>query len=252
MAKYHLACAALRPLVALAQPFLDWQKQKLREDDDLKPERMIFLPFSFEPEGLPLKEKRPVYDMGNLGDTCGYWRMRDPYASARYNFVNLYADRKKLADSIIQYENNPFKVVDRRRGYFTWEAYCTAVAQSRFTMVTGGLLESCVPKYLEHACLGTPMVGTLLPYEYPWLDQCLFPIDALRLTPQEIKAKFLEALEHQPRLRQNCLGLRDRLLKQYSPASIFDLAQDQINGKPIPPEYVKGDIKVGKKSVELS
>ena len=242
--KYHLACAALRPLAALAQPFLDRQKHQLREEDDVNPDRMIYLPFSFLPERLPLKEERPVYDLGNLGDTCGFWRMRDPYSSARYNFVNLYADRKKLADSILQYENNPFKVIDRRRGWLSWDAYCDAVARSKFTMVTGGLQESCVPKYLEHACMGTPMIGTLLPYEYPWLDQCLFPIDAMQLTPRQIKDKFLEALEAQPRLKQNCLRLRDPILKLFAPDTIFDLAQDQINGKPIPPGYVKQDLKV--------
>jgi len=250
--RYHLMCAALRPFAAMARPFIDGQKRRLREEDRIDPDRMIYLPFTFEPDRLPLRRESPAYDLGNLGDTCGFWRIRDPYASARYNFANLYADRKKLADSIMRYENNPFKVIDRRRGWLGWEAYCKAVAQCRFTMVTGGVIESCVPKYLEHACMGTPMIGTLLPYEYPWLDKCLFPIDALKLTPEEIKDKFVEALEQQPQLRENCLQVRDHLLKLYAPARIVDLAQEQLDGKPIPPGYLKRDLKPSKPAAKTT
>jgi hypothetical protein len=242
--KHHLMCSALRPAALLAHPFVDWQRKRLRAGDDTNAERLIYFPISFDSEHLPLREQPPAYDAANLGDTCGFWLTRDPYASARYNFVNLYADRKRLIDSILRFENNPFKVFDRRRsGWLNWETYCTVVRQSKFAVVTGGLQEASVPKFIEYTCLGTPMVGTPLPYEYPWLDQCLFEIDALHLTPQEVKIKLLDALDAQPRLRRNCIELRDRLLRQYAPSRILDMAQAQIDGQPIPSGYLKQDLK---------
>jgi hypothetical protein len=43
----------------------------------------------------------------------------------------------------------------------------------------------------------------------------------------------------QPRLRENCLNLRDQLFKLYNPHRILDLLQEQADGKPIPPGYLK-------------
>jgi hypothetical protein len=61
----------------------------------------------------------------------------------------------------------------------------------------------------------------------------------LRVTPEELKEKLKEAFEIQPRLRQNCLEMRDTLLRLYDPVRVFDMAQDQIDGKPIPPGYLR-------------
>jgi len=83
------------------------------------------------------------------------------------------------------------------------------------------------------------MIGSKLPYEYPWLDQCLFPIDAMSLTAEQLKSKLDEAFELQPKLRQNCLNLRETLLRMYDPVRIFDLAQDQIDGQPMPSGYLR-------------
>lgn len=237
---YSLACSALRPAAALGRPLLDWQKQRERANDHLDPKRLIYFPISFVADRLPVGNAQPRYDVCSAGDTGGFWMIRDPYASARYNFTNLYADRRRLTNSIQQFEDRPFKIFDRRRsGWLTWEAYCQAVHESRLAIVTGGVHEACVPKFLEFACLGAPMIGSLLPYEYPWLDQCLFPIDALNLTPEQVKQKVEEALALQPRLRQNCLALRDTLIRRYSAPVIFDLAQAQIDGQPIPSDYVR-------------
>ena len=167
--------------------------------------------------------------------------MRDPYAPAKYNFVNLYTDRKRLLDLSLQLEGRPYKIFDRRRhrGNFSWETYCQSLRRSRFAISTGGIHQASVPKYMEYICFGTPMIGSTLPYEFPWPDQCLFPIDCLHVTPEGLKEKLKEAFELQPKLRQNCLALRDTLLRMYDPVRLFDMAQDQIDGKPIPPGYLR-------------
>jgi hypothetical protein len=43
----------------------------------------------------------------------------------------------------------------------------------------------------------------------------------------------------QPKLRQHCLELRETLLRTYDPVRLFDMAQDQMDGKPIPPGYLR-------------
>lgn len=238
---YELACAALRPAAVPAQPFLEWHKKYLREHDDIRPDRLIYFPIPVNADDLPFRDEPPAYDFCNTGASCGFWIIRDPYASARYNFVNLYADRKRLFDLIVELEGKPYTIFDRRRfkERLPWETYCSSVRRSRFAVSTGGIHQASVPKYIEYACFGTPMIGSTLPYEFPWLDQCVFPIDGLRVTPGELKEKLKEAFAMQPKLRANCLGLRDTLLRQYDPLTVFDMAQAQIDGQPIPPGYLR-------------
>lgn len=263
-APYEIVCSALRPVAVLAQPFLGLQQRRLQDQDMVRPERLIYFPIPVSAEDLPFMEEKPEYDICNSGASCGFWVMRDPYAPAKYNFTNLYSDRKRLMELILRFENRPYKIFDRRRHYgrltpmefirqaiglgsdvqrhgrrLTWAEYLQAVRRSRFAVVTGGLHQASVPKYIEMACMGTPMIGSLLPYEHPWLDKCLFPIDCLKVTPGELKKKLDEALGMQPRLRQNCLELRDTLLRLYDPLRVLDMAQDQIDGKPIPPGYLR-------------
>jgi hypothetical protein len=220
---------------------LNWRDKCLRSNDVVRPERLIYFPIPIIAEDLPFREEPPEYDICNIATTCGFWVMRDPYAPAKYNFVNLYSDRKRLLDLSLKFEGRPYTFFDRRRhhGYFSWESYCQSLRRSRFAISTGGVHEASVPKYMEYICLGTPMIGSTLPYEFPWLDKCLFPIDCLHVTPEELKEKLKEAFELQPKLRQNCLGLRDTLLKMYDPVRLFDMAQDQIDGKPVPPGYLR-------------
>jgi hypothetical protein len=238
---YELACAALRPAALLAQPFCNWRDQRRRSKDVVRPDRLIYFPIPIAAEDLPIKEEPPAYDICSIATTCGFWFMRDPYAPAKYNFVNLYSDRKRLLDLSLQFEGRPYKFFDRRRhrGNFSWEIYCQSLRRSRFAISTGGIHEASVPKYMEYICLGTPLIGSALPYEFPWLDKCLFPIDGLRVTREELMKKLKEAFELQPKLRQNCLALRDTLLKLYDPVRLLDMAQDQIEGKPIPPGYLR-------------
>ena len=238
---YEFACAALRPAALLAQPFLNSRDQHRREEDVIRPERLIYFPIPVSAEDLPFRDEKPEHDFCNTGATCGFWVIRDPYASAKYNFVNLYSDRKRLFDLILKLEGRPYKIFDSRRfrERLSWEAYCGSVRRSRFVISTGGIHQASVPKYIEYACFGTPMIGSTLPYEFPWLDKCLFPIDGLRVTPERLKEKLEEAFELQPKLRHNCLGLRDTLLRLYDPVRVFDMAQDQIDGKPVPPGYLR-------------
>jgi hypothetical protein len=238
---FELASAALRPAALLAQPFLDWRDKCLRSKDVVRPKRLIYFPIPIIAEDLTFRDEPPEHDICSIAGTCGFWVMRDPYAPAKYNFVNLYSDRKRLLDLALKFEGRPYKFFDRRRhrGYFSWEVYCQTLRRSRFAISTGGVHEASVPKYMEYICLGTPLLGSTLPYEFPWADKCLFPIDCLHVTPEELKEKLKEAFELQPKLRQNCLELRETLLRMYDPVRLFDMAQDQMDGKPILPGYLR-------------
>jgi hypothetical protein len=238
---YEFACAALRPAALLAQPWLDRLDRQRREADVIRPERLIYFPIPVSAGDLPFKEEKPEYDFCNTGASCGFWIIRDPYAAARYNFVNLYADRKRLFDLILKLEGPTCKIFDRRRfrERLPWDTYCSSLRRSRFAISTGGIHQASVPKYIEYACFGTPMIGATLPYEFPWLDQCVYPIDGLTITPDQLQEKLKEAFELQPKLRQNCLNLRDTLLRRYDPGRVFDLAQEQMDGHPLPPGYLR-------------
>jgi hypothetical protein len=238
---YEFACAALRPAALLAQPWLDRRDRQRRATDVIRPERLIYFPIPVSVGDLPFKEEKPEYDFCNTGASCGFWIIRDPYAAARYNFVNLYADRKRLFDLILKLEGPTCKIFDRRRfrERLPWDTYCSSLRRSRFAISTGGIHQASVPKYIEYACFGTPMIGATLPYEFPWLDQCVYPIDGLTITPGQLREKLKEAFELQPQLRQNCLNLRDTLLRRYDPGRVFDLAQEQMDGHPLPPGYLR-------------
>jgi hypothetical protein len=79
--------------------------------------------------------------------------------------------------------------------------------------------------------------------EAPWLDDCLFPLDIMRLTPAGLKPLLHEALERHAVLRDNCLNWRERLLKLHDPNTLLDMLQSQMDGQPVPPGYLKVDLK---------
>ena len=87
------------------------------------------------------------------------------------------------------------------------------------------------------------MVGEEIPFEYPWLKDCLFAVDTLHVTRKQLELQLREALSQQSRLRENCLNIRESLLKLYNPHRVLDLLQEQADGKPIPPGYLKVDLK---------
>ena len=244
--KYSVAAAALHwPVLALG-PFVDFYRQLKREN--VAPEKLFYLPFPVVAEALPLKDEELKYDFCLTASTCGVWMMRDAYAPFKYAFANLYYDRQRLMDGISMFAGNPFKVydwrrLDRPRTPVSWEEYIQLTRQSRFIVATGGLHNAAVAKYAEYLCLGTPMIGRALPFEYPWLDDCLFPVNVLRLTPGPLKPLLHEALERYPVFRENCLKWRARILELYEMHRLLDMLQAQADGQPISPGYLKMDLK---------
>lgn len=239
--RYLVYSALMRPAALAAAPFLDIVKKWQRMSETADARRLLYFPIGITPEQVPLQSESPRYDFTNIGATNGPWLLRDPYAPAWLNFANLYQDRARLTNLLVQFNGNPFTVFDRRRNhvFLPWEEVNRIVRQSRFMVCTGGLHQSSVPKFLEYACLGVPMIGETLPFEFGWLDDCLYPVDTMNISPAELKPKLHEALALYPKLRENCLGWRDRLLKMYHPETLLDMVQDQMDGKPVPPGYLK-------------
>jgi hypothetical protein len=241
VSKFSIVASILRPALVGISPFADLWNRWRRRGDEISAKKLLYFPFAIEPSNVPLSTKEPQYDFANTGGACGIFLMRDPYAPFRYSFANLYEDRRRLVDSIAHFENNPFTFFDCRRekGLIPYDQYILKNQQSRFLVATGGLHEATVPKYMEYACVGTPMIGRALPYEYPWLSECLFPVDIMNLDAQRLKPLLHEALERYPVLRENCLNLRDRLLDLYSIHRLLDMVQAQADGTPIPEVYLR-------------
>lgn len=241
MIPFHIASSILRAPALVAAPFREMLQRRRRELDNRDPKRLLYFPISSNTSDVPSWTPAPdEYDFSNTGATYGIWHMRDAYAPARYDFANIYKDREALIDGIKKFENAPYKVFDRRgRARLTWSEYCRTVQRSRFAIATGGVHEASIPKYLEYVCLGTPVLGRPLPYEYPLLRPCIFTADALHSSPAELKAKLDEALAAQPKLRENCLAVREKVIALYDSQAILDLLQAQLDGKPIPTDYVQ-------------
>jgi len=232
----HLPALALSPAVDLC----NWLR---RRGEQLDRKKMLLFPFTVVAAAVPLKDEKLLYDFGNTGSTCGVWVMRDPFVSFRHTFANLYYDRQKLMDDIARFADTPYKIYDWRRlpdgtPSLPWEQYLQKTRQCRYAVSTGGLHEAAVPKYIEYACVGTPMIGRKLPFEYPWLDDCLFEVDIMRLSAAQLKPLLHQAIERYPAMRENCLKWRDRLLKLYEVHHLLDMVQAQIDGQPIPPGYL--------------
>jgi len=240
---YEIQSALLRPAALAVAPLLDLFKMWQRSTAISDPKRFLYYPFAIDAADVPLQLETPKYDFTNLGATIGPWLMRDPFAPAWLNFANLYADRRRLMDLILKFDGQPFHVYDRRKNnqLLSFAEMARVIRQSRFILCTGGLQANSVAKYMETVCLGIPMFGSCLPFEYPWLNKCLVEVRPMRISARELKPILAEAVDRHPTLRQNCLELRDHLLRMYHPDVLFDMLQDQIEGKPIPPGYLKPD-----------
>jgi hypothetical protein len=243
--KYTLTGAVLRPVALALSPFVNLWKAWQRHGEPIRPERYLYFPFPIDANDAPLVDEKIQYDFANTGGVCGIWPMRDPFASFHHTFANLYHDRRRLTDTIAQFADNPFRFYDCRneKRFLPYAEYVLKNRQSRFLISTGGLQNTSVPKYLEYACIGTPMIGRGLPFEYPWLDDCLFSVDIMNLTPEQTRPLLLQALDAYPRYRQNCLDWRDRLLKLYDLHTVLDMLQEQADGQPVRPGYLKVDLK---------
>ncbi len=241
LCQYSLMAAALRPPAVLLSPLVNVVNAIRRSGEPIQPDRYLYFPFPIAEADVPLTDEKNEYDFANTGGLCGMWLMRDPFAPFRHTFANLYEDRWRLAQAIAQFAGNPFSFYDCRseKRLLPYPEYARKNRQSRYLIATGGLQNTSVPKYLEYACAGTPMIGRGLPFEYPWLADCLFSVDSMHLTPAQTKPLLHQALDRYPMMRENCLKWRDPLLKLYDLNALVDMVQGQIDGKPIPPGYLK-------------
>lgn len=237
---FAVASCLLRGPALLAAPVLELWHQRLRQLEKISAERLLYFPFTIAEENVPLKSEPLKYDFCNVSASGGYWFMRDPHASSWLNFGNLYCDRLHATRSISRAANGDYKVFDLRKShYLNWDEYMRVVQGSRFAIATGGLHQNSVAKYIEFACLGTPMIGEDIAFEYPWLTKCLYPLDTLNTPLEKIESQLREALAQRAKIRENCLNIRDSLLKIYHPHRVLDMLQDQIDGRPVPFEYLK-------------
>jgi len=241
VSRYGVIAALLRPAAPVLAPLVDAVNGRTRRAESVNPKRYLYFPFPVNGADVPLKEEKLEFDFANTGSTNGIWLIRDPFVSFKYTFANLYYDRMRLKQSIARFKDNPFKVYDWEweNRWTTWDEYVQTNRRTRFAMAGGGLHQTSVPKFLEYACLGTPMIGRRLPFEYPWMDDCLFDVDMLRLSPEQLKPWLFQALDRYPVMRENCLKWRDRLLKLYDLNALVDMLQGQIDGQPIPPGYLR-------------
>ena len=245
---YAIAAAALRLPALAAWPFVDAVRSLQRQNEGIHPERLLYLPFSVVPDALPLKDEKIEHDFALTGNTVGVWLMRDAYSSFKHTFANLYHDRERLMNLIAPFNNRPFKIYDWRqlpngRPPESWEDYTRLIRQSRFVIASGGVHNAGLPKHLEYACLGTPMIGPNTLFEFPWLDECLFEVNPMRLKPDQMKPLLDEAMSRYPTLRDNCLKWRERLFKLHVIHRLFDMLQAQADGQPIPPDYLRAGVK---------
>ncbi len=244
ISKYSFVAVALRPPALVVSPFVNAVNHFRRQTENTDPGRYLYLPYAVVPDDLPLKRGVQFkYDFANTGGISGIWVMRDPFAPFEQTFATLYCDRLRLIRMIQRFEGKPFTFYHNQGKFNHWDAYVELTRQSRFVVSTGGLQDTLGPKFIEYACLGTPMIGRGVPFEAPWLDDCLFPLDIMRLTPAGLKPLLHEALERHAVLRDNCLNWRERLLKLHDPNTLLDMLQSQMDGQPVPPGYLKVDLK---------
>jgi hypothetical protein len=244
LSKYSFIAAALRIPALVSSPLVNFVSQIRRQNEDFDPRRYLYLPYALMPGDLPLKNGANFqYDFANTGGVSGLWLMRDPFVPFQQSFANLYCDRLKLTRMIASFQGSPFSVYHNQGQAFPWETYVELSGQARFVVSTGGLPDTLGPKFLEYACLGVPMIGRSVPFEAPWLEDCLFPVNVMHTTREQLKPLLHQALERHSTMRQNCLKWREPLLKLHAPHSVLDMLQGQIDGKPVPPGYLKVDLK---------
>lgn len=240
---YGATAALLRPPSLVVSPLIDNWKRFERQSETIRPERLIYFPFPVIADSLPLKPEPMKYDFSLIGSVVGVWVMRDAFAPFKYNFANLYYDRQRLMDLIVKCSSDSHRIFDWRLlsapdAPRNWEHYIEIIRQSRFVVATGGLQNAAVAKYCEFTCLGTPAIGRKLPFEYPWLDDCLFEANAMQLSEKQLKPLLDEAVACHPEMQKKCLYWRERILELYEIHRLLDMVQAQIEGQPIPAGYL--------------
>lgn len=241
---YGNQAAVLRLPTLATWPLADLWKCFDRWKLPVRPDRLLYFPLSLCPEAVPLQDAPIKYDFSLTGNTVGIWLMRDPYASFRYTFANLYHDRKILMDLVREFDGRPYSIYDWRKlspavPPASWDEYLAVIRSSRFVLSTGGYHNSGLPKHMEYACLGAPMIGRRTVYEFPWLEECMVAMDDLSMSRETMKTLLEQAMDCYPTLRENCLKWRGELLRLHGIQTLLDVVQTQAEGKPIPPGYLK-------------
>jgi hypothetical protein len=123
---YEIQCALLRPVALLTAPFIELVKRRQRAEAEKSTTRFVYFPSPIRAEDVALHSEPPQYDFTNVSAIIGPWLMRDPYTPASLNFANMYADRRRLIDLIVQFDGNPFRVYDNRKKGNAWLNSCFA------------------------------------------------------------------------------------------------------------------------------
>jgi hypothetical protein len=241
---YAVQAALLRLPVLATWPLVDVWKWFDRQRWPVRPDRLLYFPLSLSAEAVPLRNELIKYDFSLTGSTLGIWLMRDPYASFRYSFANLYNDRRVLMNLVRQFDGHPYSIYDWRKlspsvPPGSWDEYVGLIRASKFVLSTGGLHNSGLPKNMEYACLGTPMIGRSTVYEFPWLDDCMVAMDDLSMSRDTMKVLLEQAMDRYATLRENCLSWRENILKLHEIHCLLDMLQAQADGQAIPPGYLK-------------
>lgn len=227
------------PFLAAIPIVAAWRRHK-RRCDSVAPERCLYFPFGIRGEKFPLRETEKRYDFANVGSTSFFVLTRDCYAPARMNFINLYADRRRLIDDLRRWENQPFSIFDCRRTRVFGESTSEVIRQSRYAIATGGLHGASVLKYLEIIALGTPVLGSLPAREFPVIKSAVFAVDMFARDRNVLKRKFQEALDNYSAMKDNALAVRERALGLYDQRQLLDMLQAQIDGQPLTADYIEG------------
>ncbi len=180
-------------------------------------QRIFHLPYSSDfAADVPIRELVPKHEFLQTHAIVGIWPMRDPFATERYGFANLYYDRLKLANGVNQWQGS-FSICDNRRDpvRIPYPEYMQRCQQSKFVIATGGLHQAAVPKFMEHIATATPIFGMDIPGEMPWLKDCTFRVNALRLNGGQIRKAMQDAIDDYPRLKQNCENHREKIIREY-------------------------------------
>ena len=230
---YERQCALLRPLAVAAAPARSlWRYLRPRA-----PRRslMAYFPMAVDPKDFPDAPMEKKWDVANLGAVFGAWMCRNRSVGPMADFANLYDDRRRIANVLRRYD----RVYDwRREGRKDWYGMAEVIRQSRLALVTGGLHRNSVGKFIETVCLGTPILGSALPHEFPWLVNCTWEVNPNQ-SPEEIVDCVADGLECSESLARNCRAWKPTLMSMYSAGTLLDMLQEQVDNKPVRPGYLK-------------
>lgn len=236
---HEVLLAALRLPYLPAIPFVEIGKSWQRKKSNWQKKRLLYFPFAINPaapEFNTLPADLPQYDFANLGSTSFFCRAKSAYVPAALSFINLYADRLKMVQSISQTKH--FRLFDCRKTPVYGPKTLQIIKRSKYVLATGGYHQASILKYLEIIACGTPILGAKIPHEFPCLNQAIFPLDVLRSSIKQMQKKLQEAMDQYPVFKKEALKARARIFEFYNQETILALLQKQYNGEKISHIYI--------------